>query len=82
MLSVEDIVQALMQADSMAGDCRAHMGRCADMTGIAGDTALFEGAGSGVAGSLSAAGRSLDSAAGSLEALRSDIHRAIGQITK
>lgn len=82
MLSVEDIVQALMQADSMAGDCRAHMGRCADMTGIAGDTALFDGRASGVAGSLSAAQGSLNSAAVSLDALRSDIRRAIGQITK
>lgn len=83
MISVEAVIQALLQAERMAQACAARVRQCGGnaQSSTAG-TGAFGSAAAGVNNSVSAAQASLSDAASSLDALQSDIRQAIAQISK
>lgn len=83
MISVEAVIQALLQAERMAQACAARVRQCGGnaQSSTAG-TGAFGSAAAGVCSSAAAAQSCLYKAASSLDAVQADIRQAIAQISK
>lgn len=83
MISVEAVIQALLQAQGMAQAHAAYARACGeDAQSSAAGTGIFGSEAAGVCSSASAAQSCLYKAASSLDAVDADIRQAIAQISK